>query len=230
MPPLHPSSQVLAALERSWEAIRQVTPELPAVILLLGPGGDGRRSPIAGHFIDARWTLPRAGEQGEVMIAGEMLGTSATEIFATLLHEAVHALAHARRVPDTSQNYRYHNGYFARVAGELGLSVRYETGRGWCDTTILPAAAERFASAIQDIEAAQQAAHRMRRIVILPATKGPKEPGTRARVFRVALSCQCPRRITAAPTVLAMGPIVCGMCRATFEAPQAEQTLKKGKQ
>ena len=46
------------------------------------------------------------------MISGEGLRRSPAEVLGTLLHEAAHALAHARGIKDTSRQGRYHNKHF----------------------------------------------------------------------------------------------------------------------
>jgi hypothetical protein len=45
----------------------------------------------------------------------------ATHTLTTILHEATHALAHARGVKDTSRQGKYHNRRFMELAGELDL-------------------------------------------------------------------------------------------------------------
>ena len=58
------------------------------------------------------------------MISGEGLRRSPREVLGTLLHEAAHALAHARGIKDTSRQGRYHNKHFKTLAEELGLDRR----------------------------------------------------------------------------------------------------------
>ena len=51
---------------------------------------------------------------------------AASEVLATLLHEAAHALAHARGSKDTSRQGRYHNTKFKNCAEEVGLTVEHD--------------------------------------------------------------------------------------------------------
>ncbi len=53
----------------------------------------------------------------EVLITVDGVAGSAVEIFATLLHEAVHAVASERGIKDTSRQGRYHNARFRAIAG-----------------------------------------------------------------------------------------------------------------
>jgi hypothetical protein len=63
---------------------------------------------------------------------------SAVEIFATLLHEAVHAVAFERGIKDTSRQGRYHNARFRAVAEELGLEAGRDSPFGWSSTALAP--------------------------------------------------------------------------------------------
>ena len=58
-----------------------------------------------------------------LFIAGECLAEGPSQTLQTMLHEAVHALAHVRGVKDTSRGGKYHNKReFVALAGELGLA------------------------------------------------------------------------------------------------------------
>lgn len=74
-----------------------------------------------GHFAAMRWHVPQpaatdeAGQNGtaaeaqrwaEVFVGGEGLARGPADVLATLLHEAAHALAHARNIKDTSRQGR----------------------------------------------------------------------------------------------------------------------------
>ena len=60
------------------------------------------------------------------MISGEGLRRTPDEVLGTLLHEAAHALAHARGIKDTSRQGRYHNKHFKTCAEQLGLAVEHD--------------------------------------------------------------------------------------------------------
>jgi hypothetical protein len=57
-------------------------------------------------------------------------------VLGTLLHEAAHGLAHARKISDTSRQGRYHNRRYATLAGELGLDVAHLQPIGWSATSV----------------------------------------------------------------------------------------------
>ena len=73
------------------------------------------------------------------MISGEGLRRTPAEVLGTLLHEAAHALAHARGIKDTSRQGRYHNKHFKTHAEELGLTVEHDDRNGWSASTITTA-------------------------------------------------------------------------------------------
>ena len=58
-----------------------------------------------GHFAAGRWQLtsPDAPtDRPEVLVSGEGLQRGPIDVLGTLLHEAAHGLAYARKVSDTS--------------------------------------------------------------------------------------------------------------------------------
>ena len=133
------AARLVAALEACWRAIRRHHPEIPPARLVVAAGFDARRHKL-GHFAAERWRHARKdGALPEVLIGGEGLERRPEQVFATLLHEAAHALAHAREIQDTSRQGRYHNLRFRALAEELGLVVTPAPGIGWSATT-LPAA------------------------------------------------------------------------------------------
>ena len=107
------ASTILKVLEDIWLEIRRWNPEIPPVVIIIASGTDGKH-PRWGHHAPGRWNV--AGEQlTEIMISGEGLRRTAREVLATLLHEAAHALAHARGIKDTSRQGRYHNTKFKKL-------------------------------------------------------------------------------------------------------------------
>jgi hypothetical protein len=95
--------RLLAALELAWAIIRDHHAEIPEVVVLIGTGsGRGGVLRKLGHFAARRWRLAGGGERSEILVAGEGLDRGPDMVFATLLHEAAHALAFARGIRDTS--------------------------------------------------------------------------------------------------------------------------------
>ena len=101
------ASRILKVLEDTWMEIRRRHPEIPAVVIIVASGTDGKQARF-GHHAPGRWHV--AGEnRAEIMISGEGLRRTPREVLGTLLHEAAHALATARGIQDTSRQGRYHN-------------------------------------------------------------------------------------------------------------------------
>jgi hypothetical protein len=197
-------SELVAALERAWGAIEERHPDVPAAVVTVGSGSAGRpRGLRLGHFAASRWSAnPSPSSLGE----GEGLDRGSVDVFGTLLHEAAHALAHARGLHDTSRQGRYHNRRFAQLGDELGLQVEHHAQLGWSLTSLRASTIIAYDSALADLERALLA-HRLR--------ERPSPPRAPNRSGAVAM-CACGRRIRIAPGVLALGPVLCGVCVQPF--------------
>ena len=199
------ASRVLKVLEDIWLEIRRRHPELPSVVIIIASGSDGKH-PRYGHHAADRWNV--AGERlAEIMISGEGLSRTATDVLGTLLHEAAHALAAERGIKDTSRQGRYHNRHFAALATELGIEVTQDPRTGWSPTTV-PAST---AAAYRDQLTALQAAMTMWRSSETPTTR------TRRSSNLIAAVCPCDRIIRVATSTLAAAPITCEACGGKFE-------------
>jgi hypothetical protein len=232
------SAPVVAALEHAWHAIRRRHPQVPAVVIVLAAGSIGapRGSLRLGHFAAMCWdhdttthgTDPRDAAREalpEVFVGGEGLALGPIDVLGTLLHEAAHALAHARRIKDTSRQGRYHNRRYAALAEELGLTVR-ETGTiGWSDTHLAAKTLTKYADVIENLRAALTIQRRAEH-ALTTAPTGPDQPGDhdpdtadaseqggrKSNGNPTPCVCGCGRRIRVAPTVLDQGPITCFLC------------------
>ena len=156
-----------------------------------------------------------------------------------MLHEAAHALATRRGIKDTSAaGNRYHNKRFVALAAELGLrgpAVPHKI-TGWSNCTLHGQAAfDAYADVTAGIDAA-----RLPFLVDLASPDrpgggdggedqggdGPGKPAKRGG-RRVPVQCAChpePRRIQLTPKQIEDGPIVCGLCCASFELPDGQET------
>ena len=99
------ASRILKVLEDTWLEIRRWHPEIPPAVIIIASGTDGKH-PRWGHHSPGRWNV-NGQQYAEIMISGEGLRRSAPDVLGTLLHEAAHALAHARGIKDTSRQGRY---------------------------------------------------------------------------------------------------------------------------
>jgi hypothetical protein len=178
---------------------------VPAAQIIVGQGSGHRGGLLLGHLAPERWQP--AGHSGELvhelLVGGEGLARGAVDVFATLLHEAAHALALTRQIADTSRDGRYHNQRYQQLARELGLEVQRDAQLGWSTTSLPPATRARYQEAITAIADAITL-HRL-----------PEPPAAAGRNLSVAL-CACPRRIRVAPRVLRAGPITCAICAQPF--------------
>ncbi|MFJ6686972.1 hypothetical protein [Streptomyces werraensis] len=148
--------------------------------------------------------------------------------FERLLHEAVHGVAAARGIRDTSRAGRYHNRRFLAVASELGLDhpaeahvstgfslvrMRPETQRLYSPT------AERLQLALDAHSAEDRGA---RRVFLGPAARFGSVGGG----VRVKAVCGCGRNLRVVRSVLVKAPILCGSCGEPFLTPTPAEELK----
>lgn len=165
-----------------------------------------------GHFAPIRWSTRGSDEWlHEVFVAGEALALPAERVVEVVLHEASHALAHARQIVDTSRQGRYHNRRFVAVAGDVGLAwplgQHPDLAIGYSSVTITDATRHRYRKQIAALEAVVTAARRLD-----PSGETRTQPGSRL----VRAECECGRIIRAARATLAAGDI-CTMCDSIFE-------------
>ena len=199
-------SRVLRVLEDTWQAIRVLHPQIPAVVIIIASGSDGKQNRW-GHHAPKRWHVG-LDERTEIMISGEGLRRDTLSVLGTLLHEAAHALAAARGICDTSRQGRYHNKKFKTHAGELGITVEHDTRLGWSITTV----PDTTAAAYERQLAALAIAMTLWRI---DEHNGPTGT-TRRSTNLTAAACPCGRSIRAATSTLTEAPVICGACDGTF--------------
>lgn len=231
------TSKINHALERTWARIRDLHPDVPAAVIVLGLAAYTERGSYVGHFAPARWSTD-AARLPEVLIAGELL-TDLPQVLETLLHEAAHGLAHTRKIKDTSREGRYHNKKFAALAAEIGLEAKPDEKIGF-RTALAKGTLERFADELAALDAAHHAtgrAHRLR-----PAEKRRNETGRdedqhddsdndqddedeedeednepQKRKREITITCSCERKIRIALRGLDAGEVFCGRCGTAFE-------------
>jgi hypothetical protein len=202
----------MLTLDHTWSAIRSRHADVPEVVIAIGSGTEGRRgTQRLGHFAADRWQRGE-GRLPEMFIGGEGLARGSVPVLGTLLHEAAHGLAAARKIQDTSRQGRYHNGRFRVLATELGITVTKVRSIGWSETTVPDATAHRYRAELRRLEAAITAyRHSEPRYVRSGASSNNG----------VAASCECGRKIRVAQSVLDLGPITCALCGSEFEGEGA---------
>jgi hypothetical protein len=209
------TAALVAALEAAWSAIRTRHPDVPAAVLIVGSGSPARAgaSLTLGHFASSTWQhgdtrLP------EVMVSGEGLHRTPAEVLCTLLHEAAHGVAHTRDIQDTSRQGRWHNRKFATLANELGIDVTKDPRIGWSVSTLPDTTAAHYQSTLDALGSVMSAYRHTN-------PTGPTN-GRTSNNNGTSAECACPRRIRVATTVLAEGPILCGLCGTPFTNPDDE--------
>lgn len=133
--------------------------------------------------------------------------------FERLLHEAVHGIAAARGVRDTSRAGRYHNRRFLAIAEELGLDHPEEPhpSSGFSLVTLNPEAKRRYRPTIERLQRALKAHTAATAADTARSFRGPAaRHGSSGGGVRVKAVCDCGRNVRVVPSVLAQAPIVCG--------------------
>ena len=209
------TAPLVGALESAWTAIRTRHPEIPAAVIIVGSGSNPTKANTLkyGHYATLRWQHGD-NQLPEVLVSGEGLRRTPTEVFTTLLHEATHALADRRGIQDTSRQGRWHNRNFAHLAGELGLTARKDPKLGWSPCTLQPTTAAAYASVLAELGTAMR------------AYRHPETITARGRTNNnngLALSCDCARKIRVSVAVAEQGPIVCGLCDRPFRSDDQPQ-------
>jgi hypothetical protein len=235
-------SQLVAALENVWTAIRERHPEIPAVVIITGSSFKTGR-PVWGHYghdfwtngrfiVDAEGTVERE-HKPELFVAGERLAVGATETVQTMLHEAAHGLAAARGIKDCSRQGRYHNGRFHELAVELGLEYKPErpdSTIGFSAVTITEETRKAYADVIRELTEAIALTVEMpgwlTQLLGGPsggdgghhAPRRPRDPSRKSTGLPKAVcGCETPRIIRVARATFELAEITCAECEQPFE-------------
>jgi hypothetical protein len=204
------ASRILKVLEDTWLEIRRWHPDIPPAVIIIASGTDGKH-PRWGHHAPGRWNV--AGQHyAEVMISGEGLHRTPEKVLGTLLHEAAHALAHARGIKDTSRQGRYHNKHFKTHAEQIGLAVEHDQRTGWSASTITDVTKIAYARQLRDLTDA---------MTLWRHGETTTGPATRRNTNLIAAICPCGRSIRVAASTLAEAPITCQACGQDFQAKNA---------
>jgi hypothetical protein len=214
-------SHVVLALENAYSVLRRRWPELPAVVITVFY--DRHRS-VRGYFWDGQWRSTVRPALPELHIDSTILSDPPEAILKTLVHEATHALAKARRVNDTSRDGRYHNQRFADLAQEMGLETAPDRQIGYRTPALQPAwLVGTYAPLVQVIAAASRRLWQDDRNAgavnvgsSVGANVAPPPAGPRGRLIKATCGCRPPRIIRVARSTLELAPIHCDACNADF--------------
>jgi len=214
------ASALVLACESAWADIRTRHPELPEVVIVLGSGVERGRLVKLGHWWGGRW-IADGQVRGEVLLAGEALHLEPRQVFEVFLHEAAHGLNAARGVKDTSRGGRYHNEKFASTAREVGLKVGAMPPYGMARTELTVETATAYEASIAAIGEAMRIARQLDGIKGIGARQSDGAGTTGgAEVERSrnapGAACGCGRKMRMHASVLAQGPVVCGVCGTEF--------------
>ncbi|MFX4291391.1 hypothetical protein [Streptomyces bohaiensis] len=153
-------------------------------------------------------------------LIGESSSACGSELsFERLLHEAVHGIAAARGVRDTSRAGRYHNRRFLSVAEELGLTHAHDPhpSSGFSVVAMTTETRRRYRATAERLHRALSAHSAATSGETTRSFRGPAaRHGSSGGGVRVKAVCDCGRNVRVVPSVLAQAPIVCGACGKPF--------------
>jgi hypothetical protein len=193
--------------EEVWKVIQSTNVDVPEAFVIVGSGGR-KAVNTYGHFAKERWEY-EGKPIHEVLLVAEQLNRSATDVFTTLLHEAVHGIAETRGIKDVSG--RSHNKKFAELCREVGMipPEKRDARIGWSAATLSEDLRELYAPEIKKLEEA----HMFYRKVTL-MDKEVKKTSWSAE-------CLCQRKIRIGRKAIEDMPddlhIVCKHCDSPFE-------------
>ncbi len=157
-------------------------------------------------------------------LIGESSSACGAELsFERLLHEAVHGIAAARGVRDTSRAGRYHNRRFLTIAEELGLDHPDEPhpSSGFSLVTLRSETRRRYRPTMERLNRALKAHSVATERDSSVSFRGPAgRHGSSGGGVRVKAVCDCGRNVRVVPSVLEQAPIVCGGCGKPFQIPE----------
>lgn len=106
--------------------------ELPEVIISFKPTRNAY-----GHLsIEKVWVSNEYDSKYEMNISAYTINRKPEEICATILHEQCHLYCRINNINETSNNFRYHNALFKRIAETHGLSCKKYKYYGWSNTSL----------------------------------------------------------------------------------------------
>ncbi len=221
-------ARVVACLEGIWAKIRTRHPDLPRVVLIIGSGVEGGAYKLRGHWAALRWRVEDGADVGEVKIAGERMADGPAGVLSTLLHEAGHALAHVRKIKDTSRGGRYHNSRYRDLAESVGLVTSKGPRHGWHVTELSPHTRDVYHEDLAELHRVLSGyRHAISWSGKLVKGPGPKptddddqadDDKPKKASGRGLLECSCavPRKVRVSRKIAELGPISCGVCGSEF--------------
>lgn len=176
-----PSLAIIDALDSLTKQVRKGFPEIPDNIVIVLASGKSGRGAVHGHFAPGSWQ----NGHHEILIGAESLARGPEATLGTLIHELAHARANMLEIRDTSNNNRYHNKRFKKLAEEMGIELELAGTIGWSKTTLPPETAAKYAAGLTKL-GKSLTTYRMGRVADVATT--PAKP---RRKTKLPMQCEC---------------------------------------
>ncbi|MGW0670688.1 hypothetical protein [Streptomyces sp. NPDC002746] len=209
---------ILSAVETAWREIRRRFIDVPDVSVTVPPT-TGPQDPTKCTALRTGRHFIRNGQPTmELQVSSGTLGVGGHPLMEGLLYHAAHGLALTRGINDTSSAGRWHNKRYGDLAREIGLTPPTRAAK-FVGLSHCPLAdPEDWSEVIAALDAAAA--------VQLQATvKSAGPPRTGKTTYRFPIICACaplPRRQHVTPFFFRQGPLLCGLCLATFRPANDE--------
>jgi len=206
----------VGALEECWAAVARRHADVPAAVIVVASGTDGRASQARwGHFAAVRWVQEGGDQLPEVLIAGEGLAGAPRRCWRRCSTRPPTAWPTFARSPTPHGRAAITTGGTRPSPRELGLDVAEVGSIGWSSTTLSEQAKHEYRRELARLQAA------------LTLSRRGEQGGAGGRKSNnnlLACTCACDRRIRVSGATLAAGPIVCGLCGEPFTTEDNEET------
>jgi len=203
-----PSLAIIDALDSLAGQVRKLHPEVPDNIVIVLASGKTRRGAKHGHFAPLSWK----DDHHEILISSESLARGAQATLGTLIHELAHATANAKGIRDTSNNGRYHNDRFRKIAEGLGIELEKADTIGWSVTTLPDSTAAKYEVGLKKLEKSITTY----RMGLAVAEAVPAKPRKKSKAYMV---CGCADPVTVSKQWFERNELslYCSTCEQGFE-------------
>lgn len=181
-----PSLAIIDALDSLTKQVQKVNADIPDNIVIVLASGKSGRANVHGHFAPGSWQ----NGHHEILISAESLARGPEATLGTLIHELAHAKANKLEIRDTSNNNRYHNKRFKKIAEEMGITLELAGTIGWSKTTLPSETAVLYSAGLIKLEKSLTTYRMGRAADVATAPAKPR------KTTKAPMQCECFEPVT----------------------------------
>ena len=210
-----PTVAILSALDAALTIVRETNKDIPTALAVVISTGRGK---FHGSFQASQWedtdeSGQVLGKRHELVMSSESLARGGKDTLVTLIHEAMHAQAHATGVKDTSRQGRFHNDKFRSLAEGAGLTCTKDSGGSTTTTGLQTWAEKLYAPVIAALD----------EVLTTHRIKVTDKPVSAKSTVRVQCGCQSPVTLPSSGSRIMDKTTCCARC-ATLPGRTATST------